>query len=85
VPLEQAERRAGYAARRSLWIRVSGPRSDAALERLVARRFCRQLADPRLREIGVWRQGARELWILLAQPFITPRRSAAAISRLALV
>ncbi len=85
MPLEQAERRAGYAARRSLWIRVSGPRSDAALERMAVRRFCSQLGDPRLRQIGAWPQGARELWIILAQPFITPRRqSAAAISRLAL-
>ena len=64
---------------------MSGPGSDAALERMAVRRFCRQIADPRLRQIGLWRQSAHELWIVLAQPFITPPpQSAAAISRLAL-
>ncbi|MBW4051631.1 MAG: CAP domain-containing protein [Proteobacteria bacterium] len=82
VPLERAQLRAGYGARRSLWIEISGPRSDAAVERMVSRRFCSLLADPRLRQIGAWPQGARHLWIVVAQPFIPPRRqSAGAISR----
>lgn len=83
--LEQAELRSGYQAERSLWIEITGARSDAAVERTIGRRFCGQLADPRLRQIGIWRPKARALWIVVAQPFHAPRRgNAAAISREAL-
>lgn len=83
--LEQAELSAGYPAERSLWIEITGARSDAAVERTVGQRFCGQLADPRLRQIGTWRPEAGALWIVVAQPFLTPRRgNAAAISRVAL-
>jgi uncharacterized protein YkwD len=81
-PLGQAELRAGFRAKRSLWIRITGATDDAAVERMVSRRFCGQLADPRLRRIGTWRQGGSGLWIVVAQPFTTPpERDAAAVSR----
>lgn len=81
APLEQAETRAGYRAARSLWIEISGAADDRAIERIVGRRFCGRLADPRLRNIGVYRQGD-ELWLVLAQRFTTPpAQDAAAVSR----
>jgi uncharacterized protein YkwD len=82
--LDQAELRAGYRAARSLWIQITGTTDDAAVQQTVSRQFCGQLADPRLRQIGAYR-GASGLWIVVAQPFITPpRRDAAAVGRLVL-
>jgi uncharacterized protein YkwD len=83
--LDQAQQRAGYRAARSLWIRISGATDDAAVERTVSGRFCGQLASPRLRHIGVYRDGAARLWIVVAAPFTTPPiRDAAAVSRVVL-
>jgi uncharacterized protein YkwD len=80
--LEQAELRAGFPAARSLWIRITGATDDAAVERMVSRRFCGELADPRLRRIGFYDRGPDDLWIVVAQPFAMPaRRDAAAVSR----
>ena len=80
--LDGAERRAGYRAARALWIRIDGATDDAAVEQMVRRRFCGQLADPRLRHIGAYRRGKNELWIVVAQPFITPpEQDAAAVRR----
>ncbi|MDE2049929.1 MAG: CAP domain-containing protein [Gammaproteobacteria bacterium] len=83
--LGQAELRTGYRAERSLWIRISGATDEAAVERTVSGRFCDQLANPKLRHIGVYGNGAGSLWIVVAEPFTTPRiRNAAAVSRLVL-
>lgn len=83
--LDQAQLRAGYRAARSLWIRISGATDDAAVERTVSSQFCGQLADPRLRHIGVYGNGAGSLWIVVAEPFTTPPiRDAAAVSRIVL-
>ena len=84
-PLDQAEIRAGYRVARSLWIQISGAADDAAVERMVGRRFCTQLADPRLRQIGAYGRGESGLWIVVAQPFTTPpQKDAAAVSQLVL-
>ena len=83
--LEQAQRHAGYQAARSLWIRISGATSDAAVGRMVSGQFCGQLADPKLRQIGAYGNGMGSLWIVVAAPFTTPRPSdAVAVSRLVL-
>src|SRR5215469_16414861 len=83
--LDQAEVRAGYRAARSVWIRISGAADDAAVEQMVGRRFCGQIADPRLRHIGAYGRGDSGLWIVVAQPFTTPpQRDATAVSRLVL-
>lgn len=82
--LEQAQARTGYRAARSVWIRISGAAGDAALERIIGRRFCGQIADPRLRHIGVYGSGGSGLWIVLAQPVTAPPRDAAAVRRLVL-
>ncbi|HVC30832.1 MAG TPA: CAP domain-containing protein [Steroidobacteraceae bacterium] len=84
-PLEQAQIRAGYRAARSLWIQITGATGDAAVERIVSRQFCGPLADARLRRIGAYRDGASSLWVVVAQPFTTPRaQDATAVSRLVL-
>ena len=83
--LPDAERRAGYLAKRSLWIQITGATDDAAVQRMVARRFCGPLAVPRLRQIGAYRRGKRDLWIVVTEPFRSPpRQDAAAVSRLVL-
>lgn len=83
--LQQAEVDAGYGAERSLSIRIIGATGDVAVERIVTRRFCGPLADPRLRYIGVHDDGGSGLWIIVAQPLATPpARDAAAVSRLVL-
>jgi uncharacterized protein YkwD len=82
--LDEAEHRAGYVAARSLWIEISGETDDATVERTVKRRFCRPLAQPTLRDIGVYGRGD-QLWLVVAQPFTTPPAAdAAAVSRLVL-
>ncbi|MGA7541421.1 MAG: hypothetical protein WBW93_21900, partial [Steroidobacteraceae bacterium] len=68
--LDQAELRAGYHATRSLWIEISGATDDTSVERMVRQRFCRQIAQPWLREIGDYQRGD-ELWLVFAQPFLT--------------
>jgi uncharacterized protein YkwD len=82
--LEEAERRAGYRAASSLWIEIAGATDDAAVERMVSRRFCGQLAQPQLRSIGAY-GGDGRLWLVFAQPLVMPAaRDAAAVSRLVL-
>jgi uncharacterized protein YkwD len=69
--LAEAERETGYRAVKSLEIHLSGASTDAAIANLVERHFCRALADPALRAIGVYRRGTG-IWIALAEPFTTP-------------
>lgn len=84
-PLGEAELHAGYRPARSVWIRITGATDDAAVERMVGQRFCDQVRDPRLQNIGAYGQGKSGLWIIVAQPFVTPpARDAAAVSRLVL-
>jgi uncharacterized protein YkwD len=83
--LEQAETRSGYIAARSVWIRISGAAGDAAVERLVGQRFCGEISNPDLRQIGAYGRGDSGLTIVVAQPFTTPpERDAATISRIVL-
>jgi uncharacterized protein YkwD len=44
---------------------------DRAIASAVAGRFCRELADPALREIGISRTG-RDLWIVVVAPLAAP-------------
>lgn len=83
--LDQAELRARYRVARLVQIRITGAADDAAIERLVGQRFCGPISDPNLSRIGAYGRGESGLWIVVAQPFITPRRQdAAAVSRLVL-
>jgi uncharacterized protein YkwD len=84
VRLEQAVRRyaggatlqnavadSGYLASQSAAIHLSGPSSDAEIERMLAAHDCRTLLDPNLREFGAARRG-RDLWMVLAAPVALP-------------
>lgn len=84
-PPDQAELRAGYRVTRLVRIRITGAPDDGAVERLVGQRFCGQIADERLSQIGVYGRSETGLWIVVAQPFvIPPRQDAATVSRLVL-
>ena len=52
-------------------MRLAGIDDDRGVAAAVAGRFCRDLADPRLREIGVARRGA-ELFIVVVAPLDVP-------------
>jgi uncharacterized protein YkwD len=83
--LEEAQTRSGYVAARSVWIRISGADGDEAVARIVGERFCGEIADSRLRNIGAYGSGESGLTIVVAQPLTTPpERDAAAISGLVL-
>lgn len=71
--LERAEVSAGYEATLSVSIRIAGARGNGAVEQLLGRRFCGQIADPRLRQVGIYGRGDSGLWIVAAQPFTAPR------------
>jgi len=83
--LGRAQLVAGYRAARSLWIEIGGSTDVASLERIMSRRFCAQLTQPALRNIGIYQQSGT-LWVVLAQPFMTPpAQDAAAVRRSVLV
>lgn len=69
--LGRAQLVAGYRAARSLWIEIGGSTDVPSLERIMSRRFCAQLTQPALRNIGIYQQGDA-LWVVLAQPLRTP-------------
>lgn len=74
APLAEAMHHAGYRAQNSVAIHVTGPTAAqrrGPVSRLLAERFCPEVTDPRLREIGV-AQSPREAWIVLAEPFAPP-------------
>jgi uncharacterized protein YkwD len=79
--LQSAVAESGYLAAQSAAIHLSGPSSDAEIERMLAAHDCGTLQDPKLREFGAERRG-RELWLVLAAPIILPDpKDAAAASR----
>ncbi len=79
--LRTAEQSAQYHAVSAFSVSVSPVQASGDVEGLIARQFCRQIANPAFREIGTWRRGA-VVWIAVAEPFVPPaRRDRAAISR----
>ncbi len=69
--LSDAATAVGYRALASISVHISGDLSPDAIGRTLAARFCGQLVDPALRDIGFHREGS-DLWILAAEPFATP-------------
>jgi uncharacterized protein YkwD len=57
--------RVGYAAATSTSFHVRGSREDAAIERILAERYCDSIRDARYGELGVYQNGD-ETWIVLA-------------------
>jgi uncharacterized protein YkwD len=71
---------AGYRAKRILTASMSGYGSPAAVAHAVAEKFCKGLTDPRLTDVGVYREG-RSYWLVLAEPFAAPApQDAAAVA-----
>jgi uncharacterized protein YkwD len=82
--LHDALTRSGYRADDAVAIHATGGADDAALRRLLAPRYCRELTNPRLRQFGVARE-AREVRLVLATPFDPPSPGdAPAVARRAL-
>lgn len=52
-------------------LRVSGRGSDRSVEAVLGSRYCRQLASPELRTLGIARSGT-DLWLVLAAPLPVP-------------
>lgn len=85
--LEDAFDLVGFPAASSTSFHVRGSREDAAIQRLLAERFCASVNDARYEEMGFFARGA-ETWIVLAlsQTPETPLQPAAVAARvLALV
>ncbi len=69
--LQEATSKSGYRARQSATIVFSYTNGDADISRMLAKRFCRIIADPDMREMGVYQRGDR-MWMVLAVPFSPP-------------
>ncbi len=74
--LRDALQAVGYGASNSASVRVTSTGGDAGVARTLRTRFCSQLLQPDLREIGVYRRGEAR-WLVLAAPFTAPKDSAA--------
>ncbi len=75
---------AGYTARQSSAVHLSGNVGDGAVAHTLASSYCATLRDAHWREFGGWRRGS-DVWLLLADPAPLPRAAdAAAMSRLIL-
>ncbi len=69
-----AVKHAGYAARVTAGLHISGPDSSAIS--LLRRTSCRTLSDQGLHDIGVYSRGP-DTWLVLAAPYAAPPRSEA--------
>lgn len=74
---DAATKAAGYRSTRLFMMNMSGDGSPAALARTMAGKYCKALSDPKLTDVGFYRQGASS-WLVLAEPFAPPPQSAAA-------
>ncbi len=72
----EALQQAGYRYTRMYQVQLTGARSAGAAADLMAQRYCPQLADPGLTELGVHQRG-QAWWVVLAAPFMPPAPSAA--------
>jgi uncharacterized protein YkwD len=75
--LQKAAANSGYLAAEIAGIHLSGPVSDAEIERMLAKRDCRTLQDSKMREFAAVQRG-REMWMVLAAPVTLPARGDAA-------
>ncbi len=71
TPVMQAARESGYRSRALFQLRFSGYRDAQAVAQAMVSRHCQALADPRLTEAGIHRQGDTQ-WLLLSAPFDPP-------------
>jgi uncharacterized protein YkwD len=69
--LQSAVAASDYLAAQSSAIHLTGPVSDAEIERMLGAHYCRTLQDSKLREFGAARRG-RDLWMVLGAPAALP-------------
>lgn len=65
--LQGAMAAADYLGTQSSGIHLTGPMSDAEIERMLGDHYCRTLQEPQLRDFGAERRG-RDLWMVLGAP-----------------
>jgi uncharacterized protein YkwD len=65
TPPASAAMHSGYRARQATGLRVSG--SDDSILHALRQTQCRAVADPSLRELGIYRRGA-ETWLVMVAP-----------------
>jgi uncharacterized protein YkwD len=75
--LQKAAADSGYLAAEIAGIHLSGPASDAEVERMLIKHDCPTLQDAKMREFAAVRRG-REIWMVLAAPVTLPARGDAA-------
>jgi len=64
--LLSAAQRSGYSAKSTAGWHVTGP--DSSLVQLLRRSECRKIANPALRDIGLYRRG-QDTWVVLASSY----------------
>jgi uncharacterized protein YkwD len=69
--LQSAVASSGYAAAASALIHLTGPTTDAEVQRLLAQHYCRTLTDLSFKDLGAERRG-RDLWLIIAAPLALP-------------
>jgi len=69
--LQDASRKAGYRSVAAAALQITNVPNDRDIERIVAQRFCAQITNQDLREIGTYRRGP-DVWLLVAAPFVPP-------------
>ncbi len=69
--LQEASRKAGYRATSSAALQVTNVPTDRDVLQFAVRRFCAQITEPDLREIGTYRSGP-DVWLVVAAPFTPP-------------
>ncbi len=76
--LQTATSASEYRAKKSASIRIKTTKGDDGIAAILERRFCDLVADPDLREIGVFQRGDAT-WMVLARPFtaLSPADAAA--------
>lgn len=70
-PLREAVEGKPYRITRSASVRMSRPRTEADLQRMLRSEFCAEATDPGFRDMGVAAKD-KLLWIVLATPFEPP-------------
>jgi uncharacterized protein YkwD len=73
-PLAAATERSGYAAEATLAVHIRGPQSSTL--QLLKQSGCRTLANPTLRDIGIYSRD-QDTWLVLASAYVLPSRSQA--------
>jgi uncharacterized protein YkwD len=69
--LQDASKKAGYRSVTSAAVQITNVPYDRDIERIVAQRFCAQITNRELLEIGTYRRGP-DVWVLVAAPFVPP-------------